>query len=129
MEKGEILTSIRVPPPAPRSGAVYRKLATRGKLGCSAVGVGAMVVMDGDVCAEVKIVLGAVAPIPMRARQAERVVRGACLSPELLAKAGLEAYEECRPITDVRATAGYRREVVAVLTARAIEEAVKNASV
>jgi carbon-monoxide dehydrogenase medium subunit len=128
MEKGEILTAIEVPPPLAYSGAAYRKLATRGKLGCSAVGVGAMVIMEGAVCREVKIVLGSVAPIPMRAKHAEDVVRGVPLSAELLAKAGLCAYEECRPISDVRATAEYRREVVAVLTARAIEEAVKSAS-
>ncbi len=128
IKKGEILTSIFVPEPPNGSGVSYQYLSARGKVDIAAVCVGAMVIMDGGICKDAKIVLGAVAPVPMRAKDAEKVVMGKRLSTELLEKLGLEASRESRPITDMRASAEYRRILVAVLSARAIEEAAKNAS-
>jgi CO/xanthine dehydrogenase FAD-binding subunit len=128
IKKGEIMTSIFVPDPPKGSGASYQFLSARGKVDIAAVCVGAMVIMDGDKCKDAKIVLGAVAPVPMRAKKAEEVVKGNKLSTELLETVGLEASRESRPITDMRATAEYRKVLVAVLSARAIEEAAKRAS-
>ena len=128
IKKGEILTSIFVPEPPNGSGASYQYLSARGKVDIAAVCVGAMVIMDGRTCRDAKIVLGAVAPVPMRAKEAEKVVTGKKLSTELLEKLGLEASRESKPITDMRSSAEYRKILVAVLSARAIEEAAKNAS-
>jgi CO/xanthine dehydrogenase FAD-binding subunit len=127
IKKGEILTSIFVPDPPKGAGSSYQYLSARGKVDIAAVCAGATVIMNGDVCKDARIVLGAVAPVPMRAKEAEKVVIGKRLSTELLETLGLAASQEARPITDMRATAEYRKVLVAVLSARAIEEAVKYA--
>jgi CO/xanthine dehydrogenase FAD-binding subunit len=128
LKKGEIVSSIFVPDPPKGAGTSYQYLSARGKVDIAAVCVGATVIMDGDKVKEAKIVLGAVAPVPMRAKEAEKVVKGHKLSTELLERLGLEASKESRPITDMRSTAEYRKVLVAVLSARALEEAVKNAT-
>jgi CO/xanthine dehydrogenase FAD-binding subunit len=123
LEQGEILTSIHVPPPPPLSGASYMHISPRGKVDISAVGVAAMIVMDNNTCKAARIALGAVAPIPMRAISAEDLLRGKKLTSQLMERAGKEAARESNPITDLRATAEYRRKMVEVLTKRALTEA------
>ncbi len=125
MEHGEILTSIFVPLPPPFSGTSYEHISARGKVDISAVCVGVMVIMDGETCEEAKIALGAVAPVPMRAIKTERLIKGKALTQPLMERAGIQASKEASPITDVRATAEYRRKMVEVLTKRALMEAKK----
>jgi len=124
---GEILTSILVPPSPPRSGASYQHISPRGKVDISAVGVGAMMTVKGQVCEEVRIALGAVAPIPMRAIQTEKLIKGKKITAAIIEKAGASASKESKPISDVRASAEYRREMVNVLTKRAVWEAYQRA--
>lgn len=128
INNGEILTSIFVPEPPKGSGTSYQYLSARGKVDIAAVCVGVMLIMDGPVCKDAKIVLGAVAPVPMRAKEAEKVIIGNKVSTERLEKLRLEASRESKPITDMRASAEYRKILVAGLSARAVEEAAKNAS-
>lgn len=127
MDQGEILTSVIVPLPPPFSGASYKHISARGKVDIPAVGIGAMVIMDGERCKEARIVLGAVAPIPMRAAKTEKLIKGNKLTQKLIERAGLQASKESKPITDVRATAEYRRKMVEVLTKRALLEAKRRA--
>ena len=87
------------------------------------VGVSVNLRLDGERCADVRIALGAVAPRPIRARGAEAVLKGRLLTAEALAEAASAAMTECAPIGNVRASADYRREMVGVLTRRAIESA------
>jgi carbon-monoxide dehydrogenase medium subunit len=94
----------------------------------AAVCVGAMVEMEGAVCREARIVLGAVAPVPLRAEKTEALVKGQELTPDLLERAGGQASEEARPISDMRASAEYRKRMTAVLTRRALEQAAKAAN-
>jgi len=75
----------------------------------------------------VRIFLGAVGPTPLRALQAEDAVRGQAPDAAVFRAAGERASEESRPITDIRATASYRRRVVAVLAQRALAEAAARA--
>jgi carbon-monoxide dehydrogenase medium subunit len=72
---------------------------------------------------DVRIVLGAVAPTPIRARKAEALLRGKKIDCELIERAAQAALEEARPISNVRASAEYRREMVRVLTRRALTQA------
>jgi CO/xanthine dehydrogenase FAD-binding subunit len=67
--------------------------------------------------------LGAVAPKVIRATQAETFLEGRKITPEVMAEAGLIAASDAKPITDFRASAGYRRNLVGVLTKRALEGA------
>ena len=93
------------------------------------VGVAARVVFapgsgpGTGVVEDVRLVLGAVAPTPMRAREAERMLAGQTLDEEVIAQASRKAAEEARPITDVRASAEYRSSLVEVLSRRALREA------
>jgi CO/xanthine dehydrogenase FAD-binding subunit len=124
---GEILTAIQVPPMPPHSGAAYQHVSARGRVDISAVCVGAAAVFTGETCQEIRIVLGAVGPTPLRALQTESLVRGKPFTAELIGQAGEQAADESRPITDVRASADYRQQMVGVLTRRALLEARKRA--
>jgi carbon-monoxide dehydrogenase medium subunit len=114
----ELVTGITVPAPAPGTGKVYLKHGRRKAMELATVGV-AVSLNDPDV----RIVLGAVAPTPIRARKAEDLLRGRKWNGELLKRAAQAAAEEARPIGNVRASAEYRREMVAVLTRRALQRA------
>jgi CO/xanthine dehydrogenase FAD-binding subunit len=127
LEPGEIMTSLFVPLPPPKSGSSYQHVSARGKVDISAVCVGVMATFEEEVCREVRICLGAVAPIPLRAKKTEGLLLGQKWTPDLIKKAGDQAAKEAKPITDVRASAEYRKEMVAVLTRRALEEARKRA--
>jgi len=123
IEPGEIMTSIFVPIPPSRSGASYKRISARGKVDIAAVCVGVMVTMENETCKEVRIVLGAVAPVPLRAIKTEKILKGKRITQELIKKAGEQASRESRPISDVRASAEYRKKMVSALTRRALEEA------
>jgi carbon-monoxide dehydrogenase medium subunit len=114
----ELVTEIRVPAPAPRTGKVYIKHGRRKAMELATVGV-AVSLSEKDI----RIVLGAVAPTPIRAKRAEALLRGKTLNEELIEKAAEAAAGESRPIGNVRASAQYRREMVGVLTRRAIRMA------
>jgi len=123
MDRGEIMTSIHVPPPAARSGASYQRISGRCGVDIAAVGVGVMARFDGEVCQDVRVVLAAVAPVPLRAKETESLLRGKIWTSELIEQGGDQAAEEAKPISDVRASAEWRKKMVAVLTRRTLVEA------
>lgn len=119
----EIVTAIEIPPAPPRSGRVYIKHGRRKAMELATVGVAVSLSLDGEICRSIRIVLGAVAPTPIRARRAEAALEGRRLTASLIESAAVAAMEESRPISNVRGSAAYRREMVRVLTARAIAQA------
>ncbi len=128
LEPGEIVTAVTVPVPPPRSATAYLSLSARAKLDCSAVGVGVMLALDDqDRCRDLRIFVGACAPIPVRARDAEQMLIGEKLTDRAVEQAALEAAKATQPIDDVRASADYRYKMVTVLTIRAIMDARKRA--
>ena len=121
-KKGEILVEIQVPSPPAGAKGVYLKHG-RSAIDLAVVGVAVIMVLEGgDTCRDIKVVLGAVAPTPLRAKKAEGVLIGKKVEAALIEKAAQTASEEARPITDVRASAEYRREMVKVLTRRALNQ-------
>jgi xanthine dehydrogenase FAD-binding subunit len=84
------------------------------------VGVAASVEVDGMTVTQARVALGAVAPVPLLVAEAADAVIGSQLSPEAADEAGARASAACAPINDARGTADYRRQVVAVLVARAL---------
>ena len=78
---------------------------------------------NNGVCDEVWVSLGAVGPMPLRATRAEAVLRGQQPSAALLAEASRVAAEESHPISDVRCSAEYRKDMVEVLSKRCMESA------
>jgi len=125
---GELLTEIQIPAPPPRTGTVYTKfniiesdLATVGVAVSVTLGAG-----DG-VCQDVRIALGAAAPMAMRAKKAEAVLKGKKITDALLKEAGEVASTEAEPISDIAASEEYRRELVKVLVKRMGNEALARA--
>ena len=126
MERGDILTEIIIPPASANLRGEYIKFSPREMMDLAYVGVAVALLTDGDenVCREVRIALGAVSPVPMRARKAEAVLVNRVINEESAERAGEAAAGECTPISDVRASAAYRRHMVRVNTKRAILNAV-----
>jgi len=127
MKHHQLLLEIQIPNPRLRSGGAYIK-QTRGRgPDLAVVGVAAFVVMEKETIGDVKIALGAVAPTPVRAKKAEAILRGMKLDDKLVEQSGQAASDESKPIDDVRGSADYRRRLVAVLTKRAVIQAVQQA--
>jgi len=122
-----LLAEIQVPNVPAYSGGAYLKQKRRRGADLAVVGVAALVVMRGEVLEDVKIALGAVAPTPIRARKAEGILRGKKLDRPLIEKSAQSAVSEASPIDDIRGSAEYRRELLAVLTQRAITQAIQQA--
>jgi CO/xanthine dehydrogenase FAD-binding subunit len=120
----EILQEIHVANLPAHSRGAYVKLTPRRSMDLALVGVAAVVVAEDGICNDIRIALGAVAPTPMRARRAEDIVRGQSLSDEVIERAAQIAAEECHPISDHRASAQYRCDMVEALTKRAIQQAI-----
>lgn len=121
----EILTEIVIPDQK-TTGSTYHKFALRRAGALAVVGVAVAVEMKNDVIEDARVVLGAVAPVPMRAVKTEEFLKGKEASDEVFEEAGKIAYSECRPITDFRASEEYRRDLVRVYTKRSLKKAVKN---
>ena len=129
LQPAELLVELRLPPPLPHTGALYIKHSPRSAMDIAAVGVAAVVSLDGQegVCREVRIALGAVAPTVVRARSAEALLRGQRPDTERIQQAARAAMEEARPIDDIRGTAHHRRAIVEALTRRTLHYAVQMA--
>lgn len=125
LQPDEMLTEIQVPNPAVPSSGVYLKHTVRRMAELAIVGVGVFITWNGagQTCGDARIILGAVAPTPLRVKRAEEVLKGQQLSGKLMEKAAQIAAEESRPIDDVRSSAEYRRNMVRVLVKRALEQA------
>jgi CO/xanthine dehydrogenase FAD-binding subunit len=125
---GELLKAVVVPPTPTGSYARYVK-SFRSAMDIATVGVAARLVFaqgsagEPGIVEDARLVMGAVAPTPMRAHEAERVLTGRKLDEEAISAAGLKAAQEARPISDVRASAEYRTALVEVLTRRALRGA------
>ena len=121
---GELLEEVVIPalPGGGRLGWSFQKLG-RTETDISLVNVAAG--LQADAHGRIKwarIALGAVGPTPLRARNAESVLRGNTLNEDLLTRLGEAVMREVRPISDGRASAEYRREMTGVLTRRALRE-------
>ncbi len=121
----ELLVAIEVPtPPTPAAGC-YLRHTPREEMDIGVVGVASFLVLtpEGNLCQEARIALGAVAPTPIRTHPVESFLTGKALTEGVIAEAAERAAEAARPISDVRGSAEYRRELVKVLTRRTLKRA------
>lgn len=118
----EILVEIQIPSFPPPSAGCYLRHTTRQEMDITAVGAAALVLMPerGIRCSEVRISLGAVAPTPIRLPDAESLLTGKILDDAAIREASEVAAGAASPISDLRASAKYRRELVKVLVRRAL---------
>ncbi len=124
LTEGEILTELKIPLSGSRRGAVYYKLSTRRAMDLAFVGVAVLLEVGSDNhITKARIALGAVAPTPIRAPLAEKRLEGMVLSPEAARESAELAVQACKPISDHRASAEYRREMVRELCEKGLHEA------
>lgn len=127
LEPDEILIEIRIPKPPARSGGAYLKLERKvGDFAIAAVGVS--LVLDGrGACEQVGIGLCNVGTRSLRAKRAEEIMRGQQPIEAVIGRAAQAAADESDPATDLRGPAEYKRDIVRVLTARALRRAAQRA--
>jgi carbon-monoxide dehydrogenase medium subunit len=121
MAADEILTEIRLPNMPEYSAATFIKLGQRRSMAISQVNLTTRLSVDeSGAVSESRIVLGSVAPLPMRAVAAEEILLGKKLADRVFREAAAKAREEVTPISDVRASMSYRLEMTEVLVRRAL---------
>ena len=126
LEEGEILTEVRVPQPAERSGGAYEKLERKvGDFATAAVAV--QLTRENGSCASIGIGLTAVGPTTIRASEAEDALRGGSLDEDALRAAAVLAAAASDPAADLRGSEEYKRDMVRVLTLRALRRAIERA--
>ena len=123
---GEIITRFRLPSPA--SGSHYIKHKIREVMDLAFIGVAAAINIDNGTITDARIGLAAVAPTPIRATEAEALLKGNAPTAELLEQAGEAAAAATSPISDLRCSAEHRKEMVDVLTRRTLQNALERAS-
>lgn len=130
LKAGELLTHISIPKAPQGTGEAYFKHSPRSSMDIAVVGVAAVVTLtlDRKKIKHCAIAMGAVAPTPVRAHKAESLLTGQSPSEKIIAQASKQASEEAKPITDIRGSAEYRRDMVTVMTSRALRLAIERAA-
>jgi carbon-monoxide dehydrogenase medium subunit len=123
----EVITSFFVPETAPFTQATYLKLGRVEGMDCALVGVAALLTLSGKTieAKEAKVALASVGPVPLRAKKAEEILLSGPLTEERIKKASRAAADDSSPISDMRASSSYRKEMVRVLTFRALSKALR----
>lgn len=123
LEDEEILIEISIPRPAAETRTRYIKFTSTSAEAYSTVTVATSLVVDeAGHCGDVRIGLGSVAPIPMRATAAEDLLRGQKLTPKLIAEAADAAAAATDPSSNGQGSAEYRREMAGVWVRRLLED-------
>jgi len=125
LEEDEIMTRITFPKPKDPSAGSHIKFGLRNAMAISVASIAVMLEREGKRCRKARVALGAVAPKPIRACLVEKRLEGKELDREVIEASAAAIQEEISPISDIRASAQYRRLVTSVLLKRSIEEALK----
>ena len=128
MRSDELLTEVHVPDLPAGAQGIYLKHGLR-KMDVAIASAAVLIVLDGDVCRDIRIALGAVGPTPFRAKKAEETIKGQRLpggsvESELLEEVAQVASEESFPIDDFRGYARYRRKLVGMLVGKGLERVI-----
>jgi CO/xanthine dehydrogenase FAD-binding subunit len=120
-EADEMIVGVRVP--LLKGKAVFEKLGRRKAQVCSIVSTAVRLELDEGLCKDARIVLGSMAPTPIRCPKAEEMLKGKAVDAALIADCAAQAVAESTPIDDQRATAWYRQQAGTALVARALTKA------
>ena len=124
--KGEMVTAIFIPELGAGEGSAYFKHAVRKAMDLAIIGVAAWVKVGGGIIKDCRIAMGGVGVTPLRAPEAEKLLIGHAMTEELLDEASRAAAAAAHPISDVRASAEYRTDMVRVYTKRAVKKAIES---
>jgi len=116
LQPNEIVTRIDVPTPAPGTRSTYLKFKERDSMDWALSAVSAALTMQNGVVGAARIILGGVAPIPWRSKEAEAVLRGKAVTPALADQAAEAALADAKPLADN----GYKVPLTRVLIRRAV---------
>lgn len=120
LARGELLVTIDVPTPAPRTADAYLRLIPRTEMDIAVAGAAVSVRLDeAGTCVAARVAIAAVAPVTRLVPEAGTALVGSRLDEAALARAAAAASVAAQPIDDRRGTAGYRRTVIGVLVRRA----------
>jgi len=125
---GELLLELVLPVTGPRSGGNYLRHTPRRELDIAVVGVASQLTLSDGVCAKARIALAAVAPVPLRATDAEHALERQSVTSELIERAAELAAAAARPIDDHRGSVAFRHHLTRVLTRRTLTTALARAS-
>jgi carbon-monoxide dehydrogenase medium subunit len=125
LEPNEIVTEIFVPGMPAGTGSAFLKVAKTAD-DIAKVNVAVMVTITDKICQDARIALGSVAPTPIRMTKAEQTLRGQKLDETTFARAAEAVADAVKPISDIRSTAKYRKEMVKVLVKDALSKAAAN---
>jgi carbon-monoxide dehydrogenase medium subunit len=123
----EILTEIRIPVPAPRSGGAYVKLERKVGDFATAAAAAQVTLTPSGVLDRVGLALTSVGPVPVRSKEAEDTLVGKRPSDALVAEAARRAAEASSPSADRRGSVEYKREMARVMAVRALKKALERA--
>ena len=127
LQDGEILVSIKFPPPMKGEGSHYLRFIPRNEMDIAVAGTGASVVLNNGTIESALIALASVAPKPVVATEAQEFLAGKEATEENIVEASELAKKVASPITDMRGTIEQRVHLVGVLTKRALRKAVERA--
>jgi carbon-monoxide dehydrogenase medium subunit len=117
---GQVMTHICIPKLKDQEAAAFLKIGTRTAVIISVVSAAVRIGMAGGVCGSARIALGSVAPTPVRVTAAEEFLSGKPLDDQVLETCAEMAASAVSPITDLRASAGYRKDVAKTLVKRCL---------
>lgn len=123
LSRGEFIRRIRIPLPEERFSAFFHKVGKRKALTIAIASLGSLIRIEAGLLAEARFAAGSVAPTPIRFRRLEQRLIGREMTDALIAEGREIAMESVSPIDDIRASAGYRREVIGDLVVRALATA------
>ena len=128
LEPHELLADIWIPKQTLGKPSSFHKFGLRKGQALALVNAAAALELADGKILEPRIALGAVSPTPIRALKAEAILAGEAPTPELVDEAAQIAVTECKPIDDFRASANYRRQLIATLTRRVLTRSLEIAA-
>lgn len=124
LTSNEIMTDILLDTPPKKTKAVFMKKG-RVKMDLAVASVAVRLEMEGNKCLKARVAAGSVAPVPLRLSKVEAILEGATLTQKHVAEAQRLTEDSVLPITDIRSTEEYRRQITGVFVKRAIERALE----
>lgn len=126
LQENEMVLKILIPPLSDKTGSSFCKLRHhQTSVDTAVVNVATRLHLVGGLCVGAAVSMGAVGPVPLRARGAESLLIGKAPGKEIVEQASRLAMEESMPVDDIRASADYRKRMVGVLVKRSLETSLR----
>jgi carbon-monoxide dehydrogenase medium subunit len=121
LNSDEILTDILLEPPHQNTQTIFLKKG-RVKMDLAIASIALLLHMERKKCLKARLAAGSVAPVPLRLYEVERLLEGAVITRDIIAEAQKLARKSVAPISDIRSSAEYRREIIGVYIQRGLEQ-------